>query len=184
MPTNHEKNIAFYIVIISKTALLQMKNSFLIVLILLCSTVIQAQLKIGEAVPEIELLDKSDSIIKLSTLHGKVVLIDFWASWCGPCRAGNPYIQKLYKKYKDSGFEVFAVSLDVNKPLWLKAIKRDKLTYTQVIDSDGWLSKVAEKYYVDAIPTNFLLDKAGKIVAINIEGKELFDKVKSLVQAP
>jgi peroxiredoxin len=88
----------------------------------------------------------------------------------------------LYKKYKGSGFEVFAVSLDVNKPLWLKAVKRDKLTYTQVIDSDGWQSKVAEKYYVDALPTNFLIDKAGKIVAINMEGKELFDKVKELVQ--
>jgi thiol-disulfide isomerase/thioredoxin len=159
-----------------------MKNSFLALIILLCSTTVHAQLKIGETVPEIELMGKADSIIKLSSLNGKVVLIDFWASWCGPCRASNPYVQKLYKKYKDSGFEVFGVSLDVNKPLWLKAIKRDKLTYTQVIDSDGWLSKVAEKYYVDAIPTNFLLDKTGKIVAINLEGKELFDKVKSLVQ--
>ena len=94
----------------------------------------------------------------------------------------NPYIHKLYNKYKPSGFEVFAVSLDVNKPLWLKAIKKDKLTYTQVIDSHGWLSKVAESYYVDALPTNFLLDRTGKIVAINLEGKELFDKVKELVK--
>ena len=159
-----------------------MKNLFLSLMILLCSSVVRAQLRIGELVPEIELMSKGDSIVKLSSFNGKVVLIDFWASWCGPCRAANPYIQKLYKKYKDSGFEVFGVSLDVNKPLWLKAIKRDKLTYTQVIDSDGWMSKVAEKYYVDALPTNFLLDKAGKIVAINIEGKELFDKVKELVK--
>jgi thiol-disulfide isomerase/thioredoxin len=133
-------------------------------------------------VPEIELMGKGDSLVKLSSFNGKVVLIDFWASWCGPCRAANPYVQKLYKKYNDNGFEVFAVSLDVNKPLWLKAIKRDKLTYTQVIDSDGWLSKVAEKYFVDALPTSFLIDRGGKIVAINLEGKELFDKVKSLVQ--
>ena len=159
-----------------------MKNLFLSLMILLCSSVVRAQLRIGELVPEIELMSKGDSIVKLSSFNGKVVLIDFWASWCGPCRAANPYIQKLYKKYKDCGFEVFGVSLDVNKPLWLKAIKRDKLTYTQVIDSDGWMSKVAEKYYVDALPTNFLLDKAGKIVAINIEGKELFDKVKELVK--
>ena len=159
-----------------------MKKSFLALLILLGSTAVHAQLKIGELVPEIELMGKLDSVIKLSSFHGKVVLIDFWASWCGPCRAANPYVQKLYKKYQASGFEVFAVSLDVNKPLWLKAIRKDKLTYTQVIDSDGWLSKVAEQYYVDALPTNFLLDKTGKIVAINIEGKELFDKVKSLVQ--
>jgi thiol-disulfide isomerase/thioredoxin len=159
-----------------------MKNLFFIILILLCSTLVHAQLKIGETVPEIELPGTADSIIKLSSFNGKVVLIDFWASWCGPCRAANPYVQKLYKKYKENGFEVFAVSLDVNKALWLKAIRKDRLTYTQVVDYDGWLSKVAEKYYVDAIPTNFLLDKTGKIVAINLEGKELFDKVKSLVQ--
>jgi thiol-disulfide isomerase/thioredoxin len=159
-----------------------MKNLFLSLIVLLFSPVVQAQLRIGELVPEIELMGKGDSLIKLSSFNGKVVLIDFWASWCGPCRAANPYIQKLYKKYQASGFEVFAVSLDVNKPLWLKAIKKDKLTYTQVVDYDGWMSKVAEKYYVDALPTNFLLDKTGKIVAINIEGKELFDKVKSLVQ--
>jgi len=161
-----------------------MKKLFLALLILLGSTVVHAQLRIGEPVPEIELPGKADSLIKLSSLNGKVVLIDFWASWCGPCRAANPYVQKLYKKYKANGFEVFAVSLDVNKPLWLKAIRQDRLTYTQVIDIDGWLSKVAEKYYVDAIPTNFLLDRTGKIVAINLEGKELFDKVKSLVEAP
>jgi thiol-disulfide isomerase/thioredoxin len=159
-----------------------MNRFFLIVLILLSSTVVNAQLRIGEPVPEIELPGKADTLIKLSSLNGKVVLIDFWASWCGPCRAENPYVQKLYKKYKDSGFEVFAVSLDVNKPLWLKAIKKDRLTYIQVVDYDGWLSKVAEKYFVDALPTNFLLDRTGKIVAINIEGKEMFDKVKDLVQ--
>ncbi len=159
-----------------------MTRLFLIVLLLLSSILANAQLKIGEQVPEIELPGKADTIVKLSSLNGKVVLIDFWASWCGPCRAANPYVQKLYKKYQANGFEVFAVSLDVNKPLWLKAMKRDKLTYTQVIDTDGWLSKVAEQYYVDAIPTNFLLDRSGKIVAINLEGKELFDKVKSLVE--
>jgi thiol-disulfide isomerase/thioredoxin len=159
-----------------------MKNLFLIAVFLFCSTFVKAQLKIGENVPEIELMGKEDTLIKLSSLNGKVVLIDFWASWCGPCRAENPYVQKLYKKYRVNGFEVFAVSLDVNKALWLKAIRKDKLTYTHVVDYDGWLSKVAEKYYVDAIPTNFLLDKTGKIVAINLDGKELFDKVKSLVQ--
>ena len=104
------------------------------------------------------------------------------ASWCAPCRAANPYVLKLYKQYKAKGFEVFAISLDVKKEAWLKAIKKDKLTYTHVYDKDGWNSKIAEKYYVDALPTNFLLDRAGKIVAINLEGKELFDKVKELVQ--
>lgn len=159
-----------------------MKRSFLVLLILVAAYTGSAQLNIGSAVPEIELTNEKDSIIKLSSFTGKVVLIDFWASWCAPCRAANPYIQQLYKKYKAKGFEVFAVSLDVKKDAWLKAIKKDKLTYTQVIDNRGWNSKVAESYFVDQLPTNFLLDKTGKIVAINLEGKELFDKVKELVK--
>lgn len=159
-----------------------MKKIFLFSIILAGSLLCRAQLKIGDAVPEISLPDAMDSMINLSSLNGKVVLIDFWASWCAPCRAVNPYIQKLYKKYKAKGFEVFAVSLDVKKEAWLKAVKKDKLTYTLVIDNTGWNSKVAESFFVDQLPTNFLLDKTGKIVAINIEGKELFDKVKEMVK--
>ena len=159
-----------------------MKKSFVVFILLFVSYSGSAQLKIGGTVPEIELPNKVDSILKLSSLNGKVVLIDFWASWCAPCRAANPYILKLFKQYNIKGFEVFAVSLDVKKEAWLKAIKKDRLTYTQVIDYDGWLSKVAEKYFVDALPTNFLVDKTGKIIAINLEGKELFDTVKRLVE--
>ncbi len=159
-----------------------MTRSVLLLFILLSASMANAQLKIGDAAPEIELRNNKDSVIKLSSFTGKVVLIDFWASWCGPCRAANPYTQKLYNQYKAKGFEVFAVSLDVNKALWIKAVKKDRLTYTQVVDYDGWLSKVAEKYYVDALPTTFLVDRSGKIVAINLEGKELFDAVKRLVQ--
>ena len=159
-----------------------MKKIILALSVLLSAILSKAQLTIGKTVPEIALPGINGNTVTLAALSGKVVLIDFWASWCGPCRMTNPYIQKLYKQYSAKGFEVFAVSLDVNKPLWLKAIKKDRLTYIQVIDIDGWLSKVAEKYFVDALPTNFLLDKTGKIVAINIEGKELFDKVKELVK--
>lgn len=159
-----------------------MKRTFLVSLILMGSLFGRAQLRVGETVPEIELPGIKDSIIRLSSLNGKVVLIDFWASWCGPCRAANPYLQKLYSKYKDKGFEIFAVSLDTKSKEWLKAIKQDKLRYTQVIDNSGWRSKVAERYFVDQLPTNFLLDRAGRIVAIDLEGKELFDQVKRLVQ--
>ena len=162
--------------------MLQIKKTFLSIIILLGSLVSSAQLKIGERTPEISLPNAKDSLINLSSFTGKVILIDFWASWCAPCRAANPYIQKLYKKYRANGFEVFAVSLDVKKEAWLKAIKKDKLTYTQVNDNTGWNSKIAEQYYVDQLPTNFLLDRTGKIVAINIEGKELYDQVKNLVR--
>lgn len=159
-----------------------MKKPFLLIILIMGSLLGKAQLKIGDAVPEIELPGTNDSLIKLSSLQGKVVLIDFWASWCGPCRAANPYVAKLYSKYKERGFEVFGVSLDTKKKEWIKAIKQDKLKYSQVIDNTGWRSKVAERYFVDQLPTNFLLDRTGKIVAIDLEGKELFDKVKSLVQ--
>jgi len=151
-------------------------------IVLLVAATSSAQLKLGDTVPEISLPGTDGNMIKLSSLAEKVVLVDFWASWCAPCRAANPFVQKLYKKYGKNGFEVYAVSLDVKKEAWLKAIKKDKLTYSLVIDTDGWKSKVAESYFVDQLPTNFLLDRKGKIVAINIEGKEMFDTVKKLVE--
>lgn len=141
-----------------------------------------AQLKVGTMAPEIALPDVKDSTVKLSSFQGKVVLIDFWASWCGPCRQANPSVVKLYNKFKDKGFEVFGVSLDNKKAAWLKAIKQDKIKYTQVNDNGGWYSKVAERFGVDQIPTSFLLDQTGKIVAIDASGKELQDKITQLLQ--
>ena len=132
--------------------------------------------------PEISLPNQRDSIIKLSSFTGKVVLIDFWASWCGPCRAANPNLKRLYKKYKGKGFVILGVSLDDKKTDWMKAIKHDKLEYTQVIDRDAWYSKVAEQYYVDQIPMSFLLDKKGMIVAIDLDGRALENKIVELLK--
>jgi peroxiredoxin len=141
-----------------------------------------AQLKAGAMAPEIALPNANDSIVKLSSFKGKVVLIDFWASWCGPCRASNPSVVKLYNQLKDQGFEVFGVSIDSKKKNWTRAIKQDKIKYSQVIDLDAWNSKVAAAYGVEAIPSTFLLDQSGKIVAVDLEGKALEDRVRALLQ--
>jgi len=123
---------------------------------------------------------KGDSI-KLSSLKGKVVLLDFWASWCGPCRISNRQLVKLYNKYKDKGFEIFGVSLDEEKGDWKKAITKDKITWLQAIDDRGWDAQSAIRWQVDAIPASFLINKNGDVVAINLEKNELEQKIKELL---
>lgn len=148
-----------------------------------CSAfVVSAQVKVGEIAPEISLKNAKDSLISLSSFRGKVVLVDFWASWCGPCRAANPSVVKLYNKYRLKGFEVFGVSIDNKRKAWLTAVKQDKIKYTQVNDSAGWNSKVGERYGINEIPASFLLDKTGKIVAVDLDGTELENKVIELLK--
>ncbi len=150
--------------------------------LVLIGFVTTAQVNAEQAAPEILLPDVNDKAISLSSLKGKVVLIDFWASWCGPCRASIPGVIDLYNKYKDRGFEVFGVSIDTKKKDWIKAIASDRITYTQVNDKAGWYSKTAEKYGVNEIPNTFLIDKTGKVVAVNLEGEQLDSKVKELLK--
>ena len=159
-----------------------MKKILFAVIITATSLMGKAQIGIGTNVPEIALPNVNDSIVSLSSFKGKVVLVDFWASWCGPCRQANPSVVRLYKKYKDRGFEVFGVSIDSKKNAWLKAIKQDKIKYSQVNDNGGWNSKVAATFGVEQIPTSFLLDKNGKVVAIDAGGKELDKLVNGLLQ--
>ena len=158
-----------------------MKSTMVAIVFMLVGLITTAQVKVDQMAPEISLPDVKDNAINLSSLKGKVVLIDFWASWCGPCRAAIPNVIKLYDKYKAKGFEVFGVSIDSKKTDWLKAIANDKIKYTQVMDKDGWNSAVAEKYGVYSIPGTFLLDKTGKVVAVDLDGEELENKVKALL---
>ena len=158
-----------------------MKSTMIAMVFMLVGLITTAQVKVDQMAPEISLPDVKDNAINLSSLKGKVVLIDFWASWCGPCRAAMPNVIKLYDKYKAKGFEVFGVSIDSKKIDWLKAIANDKIKYTQVMDKDGWNSAVAEKYGVYSIPSTFLLDKTGKVIAVDLDGEDLENKVKALL---
>ena len=132
-----------------------------------------ANLAVGSVAPEINLPDPTGKNISLSSLRGKVVLIDFWASWCGPCRKENPNNVKLYNEFKSKGFEIYGVSLDKTKNEWTEAIMKDKLTWTHVSDLKFWSSEAASKYKVESIPATFLIDREGKILAKNLRGEEL-----------
>jgi peroxiredoxin len=137
--------------------------------------------EVGKKAPDIELTDINGKTIKLSSLKGKVVLIDFWASWCGPCRKENPYTVEIYNAYKDKGFTVFSVSIDQSKEKWIKAVEKDELVWPyHVIDPKGWYGKAATTYNVEAIPATFLVDKDGTIVATNLRGAELEKTLKKM----
>ncbi len=121
-------------------------------------------------------------MVNLTDLKGKYVLVDFWASWCGPCRGENPNVVAAFNKYKDKGFTVFGVSLDQNKDKWLQAIKVDNLTWTHVSDLKGWGNEAAKLYGISSIPQNLLLDKEGKIIAKNLRGPDLDAKLEELIK--
>lgn len=133
----------------------------------------EATTMIGGVAPEIKLNGPDGKPVSLNSLRGKVVLIDFWASWCGPCRRENPNVVKMYQKYKDQGFEIFGVSLDNDLNRWKAAIQSDGLSWYHGSDLMGWKSKPAQMYQVHSIPATFLLDKEGKIIAKGLRGPEL-----------
>lgn len=139
---------------------------------------------VGKMAPDFEQPDTAGKAVKLSDFRGQYVLLDFWASWCIPCRAENPNVVKAYKQYHDKGFTVLSVSLDQpgKKDAWLKAIRLDQLTWTQVSDLNFWNNAVAKLYGIQAIPQNFLLDKEGRIIAVNVKGEDLNKKLAEIFQ--
>ena len=138
------------------------------------------KLAAGAEAPDFELPQPDGSTLKLSDLRGQYVLIDFWASWCGPCRRENPNVVRVYKKYHEKGFEILGVSLDKNRNAWLAAIEQDELEWKHVSDLKYWNSAVVPEYQVEGIPLTYLIDPEGKIVAKNLRGSSLEQKLAEI----
>ncbi|MEQ1678388.1 MAG: TlpA disulfide reductase family protein [Chitinophagaceae bacterium] len=161
-----------------------MKNRkllFFFLLFFFSEKVVEAQPTQGQFAEELALPSVNGDTIRLSSLKGKVVLLDFWASWCGPCRVSNKSLVKLYSKYKGKGFEILGVSLDDNVRNWKAAIKQDKITWLQVNEAGVWTSQTVDTWAISAIPTSYLIDKDGRLLAMDLEGKELEKALKYLL---
>lgn len=142
---------------------------------------ILANVQIGQPAPDFTMNDTLGNPVSLNSFKGKVVLVDFWASWCSPCRAENPNVVKAFKKYGSKGFTVFGVSLDKDKGKWIAAIAKDGLAWTHVSDLVGWENAAAQQYGVMSIPANFLLNKDGKIIGTGLRGEDLEKKLEEVV---
>lgn len=159
-----------------------MNRIYITLFFLIFSLNLFSQMRPGQNAADLSLPDLNGKTVSLSEFKGKVVLLDFWASWCGPCRHNNPRLVKLYNKFHDKGFEIYGVSLDEDTKSWKKAVRNDKLSWTQVIDDKGWDATSIVTYGINFIPSSFLIDRDGVIRTINAEGPELESSVKDLLK--
>ncbi|MEZ5045841.1 MAG: TlpA disulfide reductase family protein [Chitinophagaceae bacterium] len=141
----------------------------------------QAEAEQGNPAPDFEGLTPDGKTVRLSDFKGKYVLVDFWASWCAPCRNENPNVVKAYEQFKGKNFTILGVSLDSHKEKWIEAIAADHLSWTHISELKGWGSAIARNYQVNSIPANFLIDPNGQIVASNLRGEKLIEKLNTIL---
>jgi peroxiredoxin len=135
---------------------------------------------IGATAPDLAGPTPDGATLKLSSLRGRTVLVDFWASWCGPCRVENRHYVELYRRYRHAGFEILAVSVDQNGPAWKAAIAKDAATWRHISDLTGWKTPLAAAYNVAALPASFLIDPTGKIIAKDLRGLRLTKQLEQI----
>ena len=141
-----------------------------------------SRIAFGAIAPNFKSLNPKGDTVTLRSIKGKYILLDFWASWCGPCRQESPTLVRIYNAYKDKGFNILSVSIDDSKEKWIKAIEKDHYTWTNVSELQGWASPTSVLYSVSTIPGSFLLDAEGRIIAKNLRGKDLENKLIELLK--
>ncbi|RWW98822.1 TlpA family protein disulfide reductase [Flavobacterium cerinum] len=156
----------------------KLKNIAALFLIFLSFYTATAQIKLGDTFPDVQLQNDKNTTVKLNSFKGKTVLVDFWASWCAPCRLANKKLVKLYDKFKSQNFEIVGISIDTDKAKWLKAIEKDKLKHPQLIDPKGFDAKTSIAFGVEALPAAYLFDASGKLIAINPTEAQIIAQIK------
>ena len=157
--------------------MVKLKNTAALFLLIVSFSSVNAQIKLGDTFPNIQLQNNKNITVKINSFKGKTVLVDFWASWCAPCRMSNKKLVKLYEKYKNQDFEIVGISIDTDKTKWLKAIEKDRLRHQQLIDPKGFDAKSAVLFGVDALPSAYLFDSSGKLIAINPTETQIISQI-------
>jgi peroxiredoxin len=155
-----------------------MKNIFLVLVSVASFSNAIAQMQIGDSLPNSSLRNVQNETVDMSSFKGKIILVDFWASWCAPCRLANKKLVQLHFELKDQKFEIIGVSLDTDKTKWINAIKKDKIEYTQLNEPKGFDANVAVRFGVEQLPTSFLFDRNGRLLAINPKEEEIIAQIK------